>query len=95
MITGFLLTMIYGLLVGLLNMLPVGSAMPDAVLNAASALGRLVYSWNLLLPVTDLLVVIGLTITLLFGLFAVRTIFYVISLFRGNSMPGTSARLIL
>jgi len=89
MITGFLLSAIYGLIVSLFYFLPAGSAMPTSIITASQSLGSMLYSWNLILPVSDLLIVIGLTLTLLFGIFAVRIIFYVASLFRGNTMPGS------
>lgn len=88
MITGFLLSAVYAILIGLTQFLPTGTGFPSYIISAATSLGGMLYAWNLILPITELMTTIGLTITLLLGIFAVRSIFYVVALFRGNSMPG-------
>lgn len=88
MITGFFLSSIYAIFFTLISVFPAASSMPSAILDSASGLGRILYSWNLIFPVSDLLIVVELTITLIFAVFGVRAIFYVMALFRGNSMPG-------
>jgi len=88
MITGYFLSAAYGLLVFFFNLLPAGGALPTTITNAATQMGGMLYSWNLLLPVSEFVTILGLTVTLIIGTFAVRTIMYVVALFRGNSMPG-------
>lgn len=90
MITGFLLSAVYAIMFGLFSNLPNGGSMPSSVISAAQSLGTTLYSWNSLLPISDLLIVIGLTVTLLLGVFAIRCVFFVMALFRGSSMPGSS-----
>jgi len=88
MITGYFLSAVYGLIVFFFNLLPEGGDLPTSITNAATQLGGMLYSWNLLLPISEFVTVLGLAITLVLGIFAVRTIMYVVALFRGNSMPG-------
>jgi len=88
MITGFLLSAVYAILAGLLYLLPAGGEIPTAITNGATQLGGMLYAWNLLLPISEFVTIFGIAVTIVIGVFTVRSIMYVVALFRGNSMPG-------
>jgi len=89
MITGFLLSAVYAILTGMFILLPAGGELSPSIITASRQLGGYLYGWNIIFPISELVIVIGLSITLLLGIFAVKTILYVVALFRGNSMPSS------
>lgn len=87
MIYGFLVTIFFvGAVVAFGSLAP-GVAYTDAIVDAFTHLGGYAYLLDLFLPVTELMVVMTLTVSLLIGIFSARLVLYVISLIRGNNVP--------
>lgn len=81
-----ILNLIYGFLSFIIGLLPDGSGFPSAVHNAFAVLGSAMKRWEPIFPVSDLMVIVGLTITLYLVIFGFNAIIAFYTLVRGGHL---------
>lgn len=87
MIIGYLLIIINSAVVYFLSLLPIGG-LPSEVVSAAQSLGGYMAAWNTILPVSTMITIVGLVVTMKIAVFSFRIGLYVVHLIRGSAMPG-------
>lgn len=68
-----------------LNLLPVAGVLPNTVTTSFAMFVSYMKSWNILFPITELLLLAGLVVTFELAIVFWRIIKWVISIVRGNT----------
>jgi len=89
MITTGILSFLYLLISVFVSILPNGIYFSQSIHTAFQAFANYIYIWNYILPITELLSMIQLTVYIASLIFGLKIVIAVYSMIRGGTSPTT------